>query len=101
MKLPLKKLRETKDITQAEFSKVMDVAPSTIGLWEQGRREPNYNILNKIADYFGVSVDYLLGREKPAESTEENLLVMTYRQLNENNRRASLDMMNGLLAGQK
>jgi transcriptional regulator with XRE-family HTH domain len=61
----LRKLRENKGITQAELGKVLSISPSTIGMYEQGRRSPDYETLKKIADYFGVSTDCLLGREKP------------------------------------
>lgn len=58
----LRKLRENKGITQAELGKVLSISPSTIGMYEQGRRSPDYETLKKIADYFGVSTDCLLGR---------------------------------------
>lgn len=59
--LCLKELRERKGITQSEFSRDMGVAASTVGMWEQGRRAPDSETLIKIANYFGVSVDYLIG----------------------------------------
>lgn len=58
----LRRLREDKGITQAELGKILSISPSTIGMYEQGRRSPDYDTLNKIADYFGVSTDKLLGR---------------------------------------
>ncbi|MBR1396088.1 MAG: helix-turn-helix transcriptional regulator [Selenomonadaceae bacterium] len=60
MLLPLKQLREDKGITQSELSKIMNVSSSTIGMWEQGRREPDYVNLKKLADFFHVTTDYLL-----------------------------------------
>ena len=59
----LKKLRVSKDITQAEFAQIIGVAQQTVGSWEKGNSTPNYEMLNKIADYFDVSADYLLGRD--------------------------------------
>lgn len=59
----LRQLREDKGITQAELGKILSISPSTIGMYEQGRRSPDYDTLNKIADYFGVSTDKLLGRD--------------------------------------
>lgn len=58
----LKELRESNNITQKELAAALDMTPAAIGLYEQGRRLPDLNILLKIADYFNVSVDYLLGR---------------------------------------
>lgn len=57
----LKKLREEKGITQSELSKTLDISPSAIGMYEQGRRVPDVAILKKLSAYFGVSIDYLLG----------------------------------------
>ena len=63
MILPLKQLRAGKRISQFELSKALKISPSAVGMWEQGRREPDYEMLKRIADYFDVSADYLLGRE--------------------------------------
>lgn len=58
----LKQLRNEKHLSQKDFAKAMQVSPSTVGMWEQGRNEPSHEMLKHIADYFGVSTDYLLGR---------------------------------------
>lgn len=56
----LRRLRAEKDLTQAELAKVFGVAPTTIASWEQGRSRPDIEEIALIANYFGVSVDYLL-----------------------------------------
>lgn len=58
----LKILREEKKLSQRELAKLMNMAPSTLAMYEVGKREPNYEILNRIADFFSVTTDYLLGR---------------------------------------
>lgn len=58
----IKQLREEKGLKQEELAKVLLVAPSTIGMYERDEREPNDSITLKIADFFGVSTDYLLGK---------------------------------------
>lgn len=58
----IKQLREEKGLKQEELAKVLSVAPSTIGMYERDEREPNDSITLKIAEYFGVSTDYLLGK---------------------------------------
>lgn len=58
----LKKLRCESDMKQSDLAKVLGVSASTIGMYEQGRRTPDLEVLTKIANYFQVSVDYLLGR---------------------------------------
>lgn len=59
--LTLKRLREEKEMTQAELGKALEISPSAIGMYEQGRRTPDIPTLKKIASYFNVSLDYLLG----------------------------------------
>lgn len=58
----IKKERLKKDITQSELAKMIGVSPSTIGMYEQNRREPDSESLLKLADFFNVSTDYLLNR---------------------------------------
>lgn len=58
----LKYLRNKKKLTQAEMAKKIDVARTTYAMYEQNKREPDNEILNRIADFYNVSTDYLLGR---------------------------------------
>lgn len=58
----IKNLRESKELSQKELGDILNISASTIGMWEQNRRNPDKDMLVKIADYFDVSVDYLLGR---------------------------------------
>lgn len=60
----IKKERIKKEITQNELAKIIGVSASTIGMYEQNRREPDSSSLTKIADYFKVTTDYLLGRDE-------------------------------------
>lgn len=58
----LKTLRNLKKLSQRELAKQLNIAPSTLAMYEIDKREPDYNTLKKIADFFQVSTDYLLGR---------------------------------------
>ena len=58
----LKELRKQRNITQDELAKNIGLSKSTIGMYEQGNREPNYEMLETIADHFNVDIDYLVGR---------------------------------------
>lgn len=51
--------RSKKGLTQEELAKVMQVSPSTIGMYEQNRRVPDNEMLAKFADFFDTSIDYL------------------------------------------
>lgn len=57
-----RKLRTEHDISQAEMAKILNISRSAIGMYEQGRREPDFETLEKIADYFNVNLDDLTGR---------------------------------------
>lgn len=59
----LQELREDNDITRKDLAAILSISVSTLGMYEQGRREPNIDMLIKIADYFHVPIDFLVGRE--------------------------------------
>lgn len=59
----LKELRLKKGLTQTELGKKIGVKQSSFTNWENGKREPNFETLIKLADLLEVSVDFLLGRE--------------------------------------
>lgn len=56
----IKELREKKGLKQEELAKIMSVSSSTIGMYEINKREPNNEFIIKLANFFGVSTDYLL-----------------------------------------
>jgi len=66
----LKYLRSSRNISQAELSKAIGVSPSAIGMYETGEREPNFEIEEKIADYFNVSLDVLRGKSEPVQQLD-------------------------------
>ena len=71
--LTLKKLREQRGLSQYTFARVLKISQSAVGNWEAGKRIPNSETLCEIADFFNVSVDYLLGRTEnlSTSSTKE------------------------------
>lgn len=71
----IKELREAKGVGQKEFAIDMGVAQPTVSNWETGQKEPSTKNAKRIAEYFNVSVDYLLGvsddsdqQKKPIEA---------------------------------
>lgn len=58
----LKELRNAKGISQLKLAMDLNMNQNTISRYETGEREPGINELIRIADYFNVSVDYLIGR---------------------------------------
>lgn len=60
----IRKLRENAGINQRDFAKMLDIGNTTLSQYESGARIPSDEVKIKIADYFDVSIDYLLGRER-------------------------------------
>lgn len=57
----LKQERKKKGLSQMAFAKLFGVSQQTIGSWETNRTSPDLESLSKLASFFNVSVDYLLG----------------------------------------
>ena len=69
----IKELRQKNGYTQAELGKKLGISASAIGMYEQGRREPDSKILTEMSRLFEVPVDYLLSSEQdgPREIADE------------------------------
>jgi transcriptional regulator with XRE-family HTH domain len=58
----IKQLREENHLSQKDIAEYLGVTRQAVASYELAKREPDYSVLRKLADFFGVSVDYLLGR---------------------------------------
>lgn len=58
----LKELRESKGLTQKEVAEIIGYSEISYARYEKGEREPDISTLCKLAEYFNVTVDYLIGR---------------------------------------
>lgn len=58
----LKELRLSKELTQEEFAKRIGISRSAVGMYEKGKREPDFETLELFADFFNVDMNYLLGK---------------------------------------
>ena len=68
----IKELRIEKGITQADLAKILKISDRAVGYYENGAREPDYNTLLKISEYFDVSIDYLLGASDIRNPNSDN-----------------------------
>jgi len=81
----LENLLDEYDLTQKQLSTELHIAPTTLNGYVKSNREPDYSTLIRLAEYFDVSIDYLLGvtniKKYPEEalSVKEGDLVGTYR----------------------
>ena len=69
----LKSMREKKGLLQKQLGDSLGISASTIGMYEQNRREPDNSTLKKIANFFEVSTDYLLDNENDKYINEKGL----------------------------
>lgn len=58
----LTQLRNSKNLTKKELALKLNLAPSSISMYESGNRKPSFEVLEAIADFFNVDLDYLLGK---------------------------------------
>lgn len=65
----LSKLRKEKKMTQEEISKKLGIPRSTYSNYESGKREPDFNTAELIAEFLDVSIDYLIGRTNDRNTT--------------------------------
>ncbi|MFM9328317.1 helix-turn-helix domain-containing protein [Paenibacillus mesotrionivorans] len=73
-------LREKRGLTQEDLANKIGISRASLSHYEKNRREPDYTTMTKLADFFHVSVDYLLGRtSEPTQVTD-----MAVRDFSEN-----------------
>ncbi len=70
----LRQLRREQNISQADLAKAFDVHQTAICQWENGRANPDFEKLKRIAAFFGVTVDYLLENEVAQEVSAEAVI---------------------------
>ncbi|MBR3992433.1 MAG: helix-turn-helix transcriptional regulator [Anaerotignum sp.] len=87
----LKELRKAKKVTQQELSEVLGYGSTAVANYESGRNEPSLQDLVRIADFFDISLDNLLGRAYPTQ--EKSDMYASFDRLDERKRRAVLEMM--------
>lgn len=68
----IKELREDVELTQLEFSKILNISNSTLSQYEAGNRMPGDEIKKAIAEYFNVSLDYLMGASNVRNPYKDN-----------------------------
>ncbi len=88
MKIRIKELREQKKISQKKLCDDLGYNPTTYNNYELLKNEPNIETLIKLADYYNVSIDYLVGRDTSNDigylNEQETQLVKIFRELKQN-----------------
>ena len=92
----LKELRLAHKYTQSDIASILNVSREAYSMYENGKRQLNYEALSTIAEYYHVSIDYLFGKTNDSEpyelSKEEQMLLFRYRKLAERGRENVFEM---------
>ncbi len=103
--MKLKELREINKISQHKLSKNLNINVMTYNGWENEKTEPNIKNLIKLADYYQVSLDYLVGRKfnNDLDYLTENQVkfIKTFLALNEENQMNAVIYVAEMLSKQK
>lgn len=97
----MKELRQKKGISMDELAKALDVSKSRINMWENNGSVPRSDILIKIAEYYGVPTDYLLGNNSTSESPTDaklNALQRNLGKLNEEELKKAEDVLKAVFS---
>lgn len=78
----LKCLREEQKLTQKELAEKLGISPSAIGMYESEKRNPDTHMLNILANFFNVSVDYLLGRNNIRNNVKDDVTIALHSDYN-------------------
>lgn len=79
----LRQLRQNANLTQSQLAESLGIAFSTVSMYERGEREPDFEMLETIADHFNVSMDFLYGKKTTLLANNltphENKVITAYR----------------------
>lgn len=75
-------LRRAAGISQSELAQKLRISPSTVGMYEQGRREPALDILAEMAQIFGVTIDFLVTGKAGSTQEEDHLMQLVAERVN-------------------
>lgn len=108
-------LRKRNNINQKQLGDVLGVSSGAIGMWENNKRQPDFDTLKKIALYFKVTTDYILDmpqniiREENSDISQINIemdeksnnLISAFLQLNEDNKDIAIGEVKKILKEQR
>ncbi len=100
----IKLLRIEHNLTQEELGEIAGVTNCAVSTWEVGTAEPRMGAVRKMADYFNVSIPYLLGLDKnnPVGLTESELqLLYMFRDLDEGGKENAIEYIQFLIEKRK
>ena len=94
-------LRKMAGLTQQEFADKLNLTRSAVAMYEAGKREPKFELLEMLADFFNVDMDFLLGKQDtPTEffTPDEQALIKKYRSLSDKDKQTVDGLLDSLVA---
>jgi len=79
----LRELRIKNKVTQQELAEAMGVTPTGVSYWESKKATPNYETLEKIANYFNVTTDVLMGKMTSELETKKSVIFRKVEKVND------------------
>lgn len=94
----LKYLRKSRRLSQAKLAEYLGLGQQAVAKWEHGKAEPHLSKLRTLIDFFGVTADFLLGRDVnvPVFSEDEIRIVDLYRRLSVPHKNLSVQLLSAL-----
>lgn len=91
----LKHYRQKRDLSQRQLAAMLGVSPSIIALYERGERQPSFQALCTLGDFFGVKITDLVNEEQPTEKLgdDEIQLIRAWRRANRTYRSVALELL--------
>ena len=96
----IKEIRKSRGLTAKELGKLVGKAESTINLYENGKREPDFETLLKMSEVLNCSTDSLLGKNAALTNEEEHLLLL-FRQFSSDRKNAVIKLVSTFLDTEK
>ena len=93
----IKELRIKNNMTQQDLGKIVGLTSTGISYWETGKAIPNMDIMNKLSEYFGVTIDYLIGKENLDENNEGMILFRKAERVDEKDKEKMYNIINSTI----
>ena len=95
--LRLKDIRKKSKMTQTDIAKILGITREAYGMYESGKRQVSIEVLDKLSEYYGLSIDYLVGRVRADETIEsltndERQILIKYQKLDERGKQTILSL---------
>ena len=100
--LRIKTMRQSRRMTQADLAKAIDQSPSSITMYETGRRRPDFETLEALADVFNVSLPSIVGDENEYEMDPHIRIVSGMMEnMSENQKKQIVAIVRAVVGDQK